>query len=228
MATDATALSVGAPQRSLKERQREERERLILQEGEALIVEKGYSDTSMDDIAARVGVSKGTLYLHFASKEDLILAVMETNLRTFADSMNTIIATANTPREKLEGLFRLVYAGSSDERIRMMESLLRVPELRSRLTEQKRETLAAFWGTFSQRLSAVIDAGKAAGELDPALPTPVVQAIFTGLLHPINFRGSLLLAENAIPREDLVQYVSQFFFRGAADQTPRHEGESKS
>jgi TetR/AcrR family transcriptional regulator, fatty acid metabolism regulator protein len=220
-------MSTATPQRSLKERQREERERLILQAGEALILEKGYNETSMDDIAARVGVSKGTLYLHFASKEDLLLAIMETNLRAFAESMTAIISSESAPREKLEGVIRLVYIGSSDERIRLMDAVLRVPELRQRLTEQKSATIATFWGDFAERLRAVLDEGKATGDFDPAIPTPVLQAIFTGLLHPVNFRGSLLLAENGIPRDELTTYVSQFFFRGAAAHQPRHEeGES--
>jgi len=181
----------------------------------------------MDDIAAKVGVSKGTLYLHFASKEDLLLAIMETNLRAFAESMTAIISSESTPREKLEGVIRLVYTGSSDERIRLMDAVLRVPELRLRLTEQKSATIATFWGDFAERLHAVLDEGKATGDFYPAIPTPVLQAIFTGLLHPVNFRGSLLLAENGIPRDELTSYVSQFFFRGAAAHQPRHEeGES--
>ena len=217
-------MSTATPHRSLKERQREERERLILQAGEALILEKGYNDTAMDDIAARVGVSKGPLYLHFDSKEDLLLAIIETNLRTFTETMNGIISSEQSPREKLEALIHLTYTGSSDERIRLMDALLRVPEMRVRLTEQKRETIASFWGAFSERLGGVIDEGKAAGELDPANPTPVLQAIFTALLHPVNFRGSLMLGENSIPRDELARYVSQVFFRGAAPQHSRNEG----
>ncbi|MFL5699301.1 MAG: helix-turn-helix domain-containing protein, partial [Ktedonobacteraceae bacterium] len=58
--------------RTLKERQRQEREALILQAAEEVLIEKGYHEMSMDEIAARVGISKGTVYLHFASKEDLV------------------------------------------------------------------------------------------------------------------------------------------------------------
>ena len=42
-----------------------------------LFVEKGYAATRLDDVAARAGVSKGTLYLYFASKEALFKAVVE-------------------------------------------------------------------------------------------------------------------------------------------------------
>lgn len=218
-------MSMATEHRSLKERQRDEREQLILREGEALIAEKGYSETSMDDIAARVGVSKGTLYLHFASKEDLVLAIVEANLHVFADSVKAILTSDRAPREKLEDLIRLVYTGSSEHRIAMMESLLRIPELRIRLMEQKKEVMEDFGRGFAQRLNTVIDAGKANGDFDPDIPTPVLQTIFTGLMHPANFRGSLLVAENPIPVDDLISYVSQFYFRGAAAQHARQEGE---
>lgn len=43
----------------------------------ALFVEKGFAATRLEDIAARAGVSKGTLYLYFTSKEALFTAVIE-------------------------------------------------------------------------------------------------------------------------------------------------------
>src|SRR5574341_294991 len=42
----------------------------------ALFVEKGYAATRLEDIAARAGVSKGTVYLYFANKEELFQAVV--------------------------------------------------------------------------------------------------------------------------------------------------------
>lgn len=42
-----------------------------------LFVEKGFAATRLDDVAARAGVSKGTLYLYFDSKEALFKAVIE-------------------------------------------------------------------------------------------------------------------------------------------------------
>ncbi len=41
----------------------------------------GYDKTKMDDISRRLGLSKGTLYLYFKSKEDLFLGVCETSLK---------------------------------------------------------------------------------------------------------------------------------------------------
>jgi AcrR family transcriptional regulator len=42
-----------------------------------LFVEKGFAGTRLDDVAARAGVSKGTLYLYFDSKEALFKAVIQ-------------------------------------------------------------------------------------------------------------------------------------------------------
>lgn len=43
----------------------------------ALFVERGFTATKLDDVAARAGVSKGTLYLYFTSKEELFKAVIQ-------------------------------------------------------------------------------------------------------------------------------------------------------
>jgi AcrR family transcriptional regulator len=45
-----------------------------------LFVERGYAATRLDDVAARAGVSKGTLYLYFANKEELFKAVVREGL----------------------------------------------------------------------------------------------------------------------------------------------------
>jgi len=53
-------------------RRKHARPRELLDAALALFVEKGFAGSTAEDIAARAGVSKGTLYLYFASKEDLL------------------------------------------------------------------------------------------------------------------------------------------------------------
>jgi len=45
-----------------------------------LFVEKGYTATRLDDVAAHAGVSKGTLYLYYTNKEELLKAVVRENI----------------------------------------------------------------------------------------------------------------------------------------------------
>jgi AcrR family transcriptional regulator len=49
----------------------------ILEAALAVFGEQGYAGTRLDDVARRAGVSKGTLYLYFSSKEDLFRAMVE-------------------------------------------------------------------------------------------------------------------------------------------------------
>lgn len=58
------------------ERRKETRPSELTAAALALFVEKGYAATKLDEIASRAGVSKGTLYLYFDSKEDLFKAVI--------------------------------------------------------------------------------------------------------------------------------------------------------
>lgn len=56
---------------------KEEARSRILNAAQAAFSEKGYDQTTMEDIAHKIGVSKGALYLYFPSKEELFRAITE-------------------------------------------------------------------------------------------------------------------------------------------------------
>jgi AcrR family transcriptional regulator len=66
---------------SFRERQFAVREDAILDAANNLMAQKGFDLMSMDDIAAEVGIAKGSLYKHFESKEALAAATMTRLLR---------------------------------------------------------------------------------------------------------------------------------------------------
>ena len=72
-----TNATESAPKR---ERRKEARPGELLDAALDLFVEKGFSATRADEVAARAGVSKGTLFLYFQSKEDLFKAVVRENI----------------------------------------------------------------------------------------------------------------------------------------------------
>lgn len=63
-----------------RERRKEARPGELLDAALALFVEKGFSATKAEEVAARAGVSKGTLFLYFESKEDLFKEVIRKNI----------------------------------------------------------------------------------------------------------------------------------------------------
>ena len=71
------ALSDPTPPR---QRRKEARPQELLDAALELFVEKGFAATRSEEVAARAGASKGTLYLYYPSKEELLKAVIRENL----------------------------------------------------------------------------------------------------------------------------------------------------
>jgi AcrR family transcriptional regulator len=65
---------------STRQRRKEARPQELLAAALELFIERGFSATRSEDVAARAGVSKGTLYLYYPSKEELLKAVVRENL----------------------------------------------------------------------------------------------------------------------------------------------------
>jgi AcrR family transcriptional regulator len=60
----------------------------IIEAARKVFAKKGYHDTTMDDIAKEIGVSKGALYSYFKSKEDLLQEISLQNHQTLRDIIN--------------------------------------------------------------------------------------------------------------------------------------------
>ena len=69
-----------APDTPHRRRRKEARPQELLDAALALFVEKGFAATRTEEVAVRAGVSKGTLYLYYPSKEDLLKAVISHSL----------------------------------------------------------------------------------------------------------------------------------------------------
>lgn len=197
--------------RSLKERQRQEREDLILQVAEEVLMEKGYHETSMDEIALRVGIAKGTVYLHFARKEELIYALFERSVLAFLHAVEEITVSHETPRAKLEAILHKMYEGLTGKRMQLIFSMYSNPELQKGFGEHKAK-LHDVWEPLSVRITALLEEGKAAGEFDPTIPTAVMLSTFFSLLSPQGFKR--LIVDGQIQPGELVRYLARFYFKG--------------
>ncbi|MDE2419087.1 MAG: TetR/AcrR family transcriptional regulator [Burkholderiales bacterium] len=71
---------IAATVRTRRERRKESRPGELLAAALELFVEKGYAATRVEEVAKRAGVSKGTLFLYFSSKEELFKAVVRENI----------------------------------------------------------------------------------------------------------------------------------------------------
>jgi AcrR family transcriptional regulator len=110
----------------------------LLDAAEEVFVRDGYEGAQLDEIAATAGRSKGAVYTHFKSKEDLFLALFEHRTRSYISRFVTSLETCTTRQEKLEA-FRDFYTGLVSDRTWPILTLefklfaLRHPESKERL-----------------------------------------------------------------------------------------------
>ncbi len=202
--------------RSLKEKQRQERETLILEAAEEVLMEKGYYETSMDEIAARVGVAKGTVYLHFPSKEDLVVAIFQRDMERLLQLIKTTNASSLTPREKAEIILEQLYGSLFTRRMQLFYSISNFAELKQNIVEKK-TCVRDLWHEISADMTSLLEEGKAAGEFDSSIPTAVMPtavmlSTFFCFLSPRSYQR--LMDEEHIPANELAKHVARIYFKG--------------
>ncbi len=91
----------------LRQRRKQARPAELLSAALDLFVERGFAATRLDEVAARAGVSKGTLYLYFASKEELFKAVIQQGILPVLEQGEEMLAQhQGDARSLLEALMR--------------------------------------------------------------------------------------------------------------------------
>ena len=98
------------------QRRSEDRPREICAAALELFAERGFAGTRVDDIAARAGVSKGTLYLYFKDKEEIFGAVVRNTVAPNIAMIRETVAASNVP-------FRLIVQSLLERFVDMAERL---------------------------------------------------------------------------------------------------------
>jgi len=80
---------------------------LILDAVDVLLAKFGYKKMTMDDVARQVGIGKGTIYLHFSGKEELVLAHIDRIADRVIRNLEEIAGTSDTPDRQLRRMLVL-------------------------------------------------------------------------------------------------------------------------
>ncbi|MDG4668517.1 TetR/AcrR family transcriptional regulator [Mycobacterium sp. 236(2023)] len=82
-------------ERWTRERRLEQTRSVLLDAAEEVFAEKGFTPATLDDIARTAGYTKGAIYKHFTTKEDLFLAVSDRYWRRYFDNFAEVMSSAN-------------------------------------------------------------------------------------------------------------------------------------
>src|SRR6185436_8910733 len=137
----------------------------IVDAAASLLASKGYEATSLDDVAAAAGITKGTVYYHFDSKEALYWAVVAPNVTKTVLRAEEAVARNPSPREAIIEIVMLLTRGAreSNEKYMYYQEMLPLnDEMRRAIREQERR--------YEALVADVIRRGQEAGEMMPGDP----------------------------------------------------------
>lgn len=103
---------MGTTQR--KERERDQRRKAILSSARAAFVKYGITTTTMERIAQEAELAKGTLYLYFRNREELLMGLLADDLATLTASIEQVVASHLPAPEKLAMAFATFYSYSQE------------------------------------------------------------------------------------------------------------------
>ncbi|HEY5639837.1 MAG TPA: TetR/AcrR family transcriptional regulator [Dehalococcoidia bacterium] len=159
----------------------ETRRAQVLDAAMACFSEHGYHETSIDDIAAHAGLSKGAIYHHFAGKRDILIGLFE----VWSEQLLQRWEAIGRESDPLEALSR-----DADATFASVEDLLPLSrgavELLSHAAhdDQMRGRVAALYSASRARISALLsDAQRRGliGDIDPEGVATALMAMFEGL-----------------------------------------------
>lgn len=150
-----------------KERRLEHTRGLLVDAAEEVFAGKGFNAATLDDIAAVAGYTRGAIYVHFKSKEDLFFAVSDRYWRRYFDNFAEVLAAVETVGDReieeiAQRWIQLSRSGGARHASLGYEFtlyLLRNPDARERVAEKRREVvdeLTEFVLSGSERLGLTL------------------------------------------------------------------------
>lgn len=141
-------------------RSSDKRERIITA-AVKVFAAKGFYCARVSDVAREAGVADGTIYLYFASKEDLLRGLFEENMTRIITELREVVAGGTSAGDRLSRMFSAYVA-----------FVRRDPELAEVLTVELRESgkfmdefAAPLFGEFLRILVDILQDGQKSGEL---------------------------------------------------------------
>jgi AcrR family transcriptional regulator len=157
----------------------------ILDAADRLLARYGYQKMTMDDLAREVGIGKGTVYLHFRSKEEIVLFRVDRVVRRLVDQLLVIAQSQARPDAKIRGMLLLRVMFRFDSVQHYTESISEVLRaLRSGLLERHQNHFEQEARVFAKVLKEGQDAG--VFQNVSSLPTARVLLVATNSLLPFS------------------------------------------
>lgn len=158
----------------------------LIEAASQLFAERGYHDSSVAEIGARAGVSRGLVNHHFGSKENLLTAVIDSHLREWELE---VVAPAIAGKQGLAALRAIIFAHLELAKKRPGHLLLLYRLMGEALDPRNNlgDQFAAVHKRWREQGRYWWDEGIAAGEIDPQVDQDANASLIIGAVRGITF-----------------------------------------
>jgi TetR/AcrR family transcriptional regulator, cholesterol catabolism regulator len=193
----------------------------ILRTSARLFQQRGYDATSMNDVAAALKLSKGGLYHHFQSKDEILFEIMNHAMEITQERVLNPLQSIPDPEERLRTLIRLhieVVLSPRDREITVMlhENHPLPPSLRKRINARKKEYvhfLEKLIAEVQQKIRAQkLRENHGSGDTGKAKVSPRAAAF--ALLGMINWIYQWYKPEGDLQAQNLIPQFTELVFGG--------------
>ncbi len=223
-------------QQEREEWKRREYRRLILRAAERVIVHKGLSATTMDDVAREAEFSKATLYQYFAGKTGLLLEILANFFDEIAQGIQKISLGPESARDKLKESIRF-YLEYNEQKENVARLLWMDREFRDKMgifvAAERRLTSEAdlkFLDDMKHRrtdildgVARIIEEGVSSGEfreIDLTGAVTVIESLLQGFCHLRSWH------ERVYSVQEATDFIFEFMLRGLQSPGNTAKGES--
>jgi AcrR family transcriptional regulator len=199
-----------------KERDRQRREDDFLDAAEKLYAERGYFQTSMEDVAREAEYATGTIYRYFSSKEDLYNKILTRKGYAYVDKITPMLDAAESPLEKLKAIVRnkVDFFIQNAEFMRIYLNVVNAASDRMTPPEDLREVHARY----VELVGGIFRDGMEKGVFNRMDVDMLVQA-FMGMTN--HLLCSSVSAEKSIDREEVESFIMALLEKGLITEKGR-------
>ena len=179
---------------------REDIRDLILDAADRLLARYGYRKMTIDDLAREVGIGKGTIYLHFQSKEDVALSRIDRVIDRLKTELRKVASSDEDPVTRLRSMLMLRVIYRFDSVQHYTESLNQVmAAIRPSLLERRKH----YFEAEARIIAAVLKEGRRAGDFffKDAMATARALLAATNSLLPYSLSTRELGARDSVEEQ---------------------------
>ncbi len=199
-----------------KQREKEKRRKAIIEAAEKVFFTKGIDPATMDDVAEEAELSKGTLYLYFKNKDDLLHAIVHRGLEILFQKFQAVAAETMPGIEKLQAIGR-AYIGFFQEDRNHFDIIMHKDPSQIEISDIEdnpgiaccKEAGDRIFSLLVQVIRSGVGDGSIRPDLDPLKLSITLWGQLSGVFHLVAKKERVLKEMMGLEPEDLINYSLQ-------------------